>query len=133
VGTGVSVLVVLLRVNVLDHGELGMEGGMQGLSVLMMGLAWPHASTGLGAGVMSAPFIAFLGWGIWGKLTPVTSRDREVAGFGVWALLIVGGMAVARGGGTEMQAGIPSRYADFLVVLSVVNIWAVLRWIDLLP
>jgi hypothetical protein len=42
---------------------------------------------------------------------------------GGWAVALAGAMAWTRGGGHEFDAGVPSRYADFLVLLPLANSW----------
>lgn len=92
-----------------------------------LGMAWPHAGTVMAGLVVEAPLIVFVGLGFTRFRSGFTARDRELVGLGLWVILIVGGMAVARGGGEEMQAGVPSRYVDFLVVGLVVNGAALVR------
>ncbi len=85
-------------------------------------LAWPHTAQPLAAVAMNLPMLGAVGARLLRRRRPVAGEDFVTA-VGWWALLIGVAAAWRRGGGDEWIFGVPSRYADFLVLLVLANAW----------
>ena len=95
-------------------------------------LAWPHAEQPLAALILNLPLGFVLGGRILGRRKMEPGEDLAVA-LGLWVVVVAGAMAWARGGGDELEAGVPSRYVDFLVLLPLANAWCLLGLMGRVP
>jgi hypothetical protein len=100
----------------------------QFLRAWLRALAWPHTGQPLAALVLNAPLA-------WWMIARARGREAATAGgeaaalVGGWAVLLAAAMAWTRGGSGEWIAGVPSRYADFLVFLPLANAWCGGGWV----
>jgi hypothetical protein len=112
----------VLRVEVPEHAALQAQSAGQWAETFLRALAWPHAWQPLAALVLNAPLA-------WVVVARVAGKRRAVAGedfvvlLGGWAVAMAAAMAWSRGGSGEFVGAVPSRYADFLVLLPVANVW----------
>lgn len=122
---GLSVLVAWLHPTTNETNPL--QTGSWGEFMLAWGrlLAWPHSGQPVAALVLMIPVLTLIGLRLLGKRV---SRPEEnvVIAVGVWAWLAAGAAAWSRGGGAEFEAGVPSRYADFMALWPLVNLWSLL-------
>lgn len=120
-----AVAVWLLHVRVPEHAAL--QAGSAGRFVSALGrlLAWPHTAQPWAALVLNLPVAVVLGGRLLGRRKPAAGEDFVLL-LAAWALLISLAAAWTRGGGAEFAAGVPSRYADFMVLLPLANLWCVL-------
>lgn len=86
-------------------------------------LAWPHVGQPWATVVMILPFFLLIGLRVLRRRTAAVGEAILIP-VGVWACLAAGAAAWARGGSQEFFGGVPSRYADFLALLPLVNLWA---------
>ncbi|MDB6169779.1 MAG: hypothetical protein JWM88_2643 [Verrucomicrobia bacterium] len=116
------VLALALRTEVAGHAGLRPHSAREFLRALGQAAAWPHVWTAVAAWGMNFPIILAV-------LLRLARRRRGVAGedfvllLGGWGMAMAGAMAWTRGGGGEFEGGVPSRYADFLVLLAIANAW----------
>ncbi len=115
----------LLHLRVPEHAAL--QAGSVGRFVSALGrlLAWPHTAQPWAALVLNVPVAVALGGRLVGRRKPAAGEDFVLM-LAAWALLIALAAAWTRGGGAEFAAGVPSRYADFMVLLPLANLWCVL-------
>ena len=92
-------------------------------------LAWPHPEEPLAAVVLNLPLGLVLAGRILRRREPHAAEDFVLL-LGGWAAVTAAAIAWARGGGAELQAGVPSRYVDFLILLPLANTWCALRLIS---
>ena len=118
------VLMLYLRRGVAAHDVLRPASIVQFIVAFARAAAWPHVWTPVAAIGLNLP----LAWLVLARL----ARRRQAAPgedfvllLAGWAKTIVLAMAWTRGGSGEFDGGIPSRYADFLVLLSISNAAAV--------
>jgi hypothetical protein len=110
-----------LWVEVPEHAGL-RAGGAEFFAALCRVLAWPHGGGPAVALVLNLPLLtAVLTRGL-GRRAAATGEDRVLL-FGGWSMTVALATAWSRGGGPELQAGVPSRYVDFLVLLPLSNLW----------
>lgn len=112
----------VLRAEVPEHAALHAATAGEFFNALGRSLAWPHSGQPLAAVVLNLP----LAWVVAARLARRRSAvpgEDIVLLLGGWAALGAVAGAWARGGGGEYVAGVPSRYADFLVLLPLANIW----------
>jgi len=111
-------LAVSLRVNVPEHHDLQPASVAQALVAAGRLLAWPHEP--IAAGVMVLPLAALVVARI-ARRRSATNHEDFVIALGFWAGAIALATAWMRGGSTELLRGVPSRYADFIVLLPIAN------------
>lgn len=87
-------------------------------------LAWPHTGQPWAALVLNLPVVIVLFRRAVRKAAPTTAEDFALL-LAFWGFLIAAGAAWSRGGGGEFGAGVPSRYADFMVLLPLANLGGV--------
>jgi hypothetical protein len=115
-------IAALLRKHVPEHDSLRATSVSQFVRTLGLGLAWPYPGNGMAALVLNAPFAAWILFRIT-KRFPASHADDFALAAGLFSLAAAGAQAVYRGGGAEFAARVPSRYADFLVMLVVANLY----------
>jgi hypothetical protein len=71
---------------------------------------------------MCLPLAAAVGLRLAGRRGAAAGEDFVLL-LGGWAIAIAAAAAWSRGGGGEFDAGVPSRYVDFLVLLPLANAW----------
>jgi hypothetical protein len=123
----VAVLALLawwLHQPVAEHTALRAGSPGQFLSALGRLLAWPHTAQPWAAPILNLPLAVFFGGRLLQRRTAVAGEDF-VALLAGWSLLVALAAAWSRGGGTEFATGVPSRYADFIVLLPLANAWCV--------
>lgn len=84
-------------------------------------LAWPHTGQPWAALVLNLPVAIVLFRRVVRKAPPTVAGDFALL-LTFWGVLIAAGAAWSRGGGGEFSAGVPSRYADFMVLLPLANL-----------
>lgn len=109
---------------VAEHAALHAGSPGQFLTALGRLLAWPHTGQPWAALVLNLPLAVYFGGRLLQRRAAAAGEDF-VALLAGWALLVAVGAAWSRGGGAEFAAGVPSRYADFMVLLPLVNAWCV--------
>ena len=109
---------------VTEHAALRAGSPGQFFSALGRLLAWPHTAQPWAALILNLPLAVFFGGRLLKQRAAVAGEDF-VALLAGWALLVAGAAAWSRGGGAEFAAGVPSRYADFIVLLPLANAWCV--------
>lgn len=85
-------------------------------------LAWPHTAQPWAAGALNAPFAIALVTRALRWRRPAIGEDGVTA-LALWAVGIAIAAAWRRGGAEEWTHGVPSRYADFFVLLPLANGW----------
>lgn len=111
-----------LRTDAPEHAALHAATAGDFFNALGRSLAWPHSGQPLAAVVLNLP----LAWVVAARLArrrSVVPGEDFVLLLGGWAAIGAVAGAWARGGGGEFVAGVPSRYADFLVLLPLANTW----------
>lgn len=124
-GAALLLAAVALRGSADDHAAL-VPTATQFIVGLGRALAWPHTAQPLAAIVMNLP----LGWAVGARILRhrrAAPGEDYVVAFGAWAAGVAIAAAWARGGGAEWTAGVPSRYADFLVLLPLANGWCAVQ------
>lgn len=112
----------LMRAKVPEHDALhATEVGQYLMAALRM-LAWPHVAQPIAALVMVLPMTLAVVGRLRGKRKAAIGEDTALL-LGGWAVLIALAAAWTRGGSAEFIAGVPSRYADFIVLLPLANAW----------
>ena len=109
---------------VAEHAAFRAESPGQFLVALGRLLAWPHTGQPWAALILNLPLAAYFGGRLLQRRAPVVGEDF-VALLAGWALLVAVAAAWSRGGGAEFAAGVPSRYADFIMLLPLANAWCV--------
>jgi hypothetical protein len=115
------VAALMARVEVPEHAGMRAVDAGQFLAVFLRALAWPHAWQAMAAWVLNAPLA-------WVVVARFAGWRRAVAGedfvllLGGWAVAMAGAMAWSRGASEEFAGAVPSRYADFLMLLPVANV-----------
>ncbi len=113
---------VALRTEVPEHAALQAQSAEQWAETFLRALAWPQAWQSLAALGLNAPLV-------WVVVARALGKRRAVAGenfvvlIGGWAVAMAGAMAWSRGASGEFAGAVPSRYADFLVLLPLANVW----------
>ena len=111
-----------LQVSAPEHAALRAATLPQFLSVLRRCLAWPCPDDPWVALAANLP----LGLVIWQRLSrrqaPRQGEDFALM-LGFFAMASIVSEAWLRGGGVELSTGVPSRYADFQVLLPIANAW----------
>ncbi len=116
------VLALLLYQRAPEHAALQAASAGQFFLALARLLAWPHAGQPWAALILNLPLV-LLGAGRLARRRSAVVGEDFVLALAGWALLVAVGAAWSRGGGTEFVAGVPSRYADLLVLLPLANVW----------
>jgi hypothetical protein len=111
-----------LRVEVPEHAALKPAGWPDFFAALGRVLAWPHGGGPGVAVVLNLPLLAVVLTRGLRRRSPAPAEDRVVL-FGGWSVALALATAWSRGGGPELQAGVPSRYVDFVVLLPLANVW----------
>lgn len=110
---------------VAEHAALQAGSPAQFFSALGRLLAWPHTGQPWAAPVLNLPLVVFFGGRLLRRRAAVAGEEF-VALLAGWGLLVAVAAAWSRGGGAEFAAGVPSRYADFIVLLPLANAWCAL-------
>jgi hypothetical protein len=115
-------LTAALHVSVPGHDALRATALPEFLGVLGRCLAWPYPDNPWVALTANLP----LGLVVWLRLSrrkvPGAGEDFAVK-LGFFAIVSIVTEAWLRGGGAEFSTGVPSRYADFQVLLPIANAW----------
>jgi hypothetical protein len=109
--------------------ELAALAAPDGLTFLRSAgqvLAWPYFGSPLAGVAMNLPLLGLLVLRVSRRRTPVKGEDR-ILGAGGWSIAVALAVAWARGGSDELAGGVPSRYADFLVLLPLANAWCAVQ------
>lgn len=113
---------VALRVEVPEHAALQAQTAGQWVETFLRALAWPQAWQPLAALGLNAPLVGVVVARALGKRRAAAGEDFVVV-LGGWAVAMAGAMAWSRGASGEFAGAVPSRYADFLVLLPLANAW----------
>lgn len=113
---------VALRVEVPEHAVLQAKTAGQWAETFLRALAWPQAWQPLAAFGLNAPLALAVGLRVLGRRRAVAGEDFVVV-LGGWAVAMAAAMAWSRGASAEFFGAVPSRYADFLVLLPLANGW----------
>ncbi len=120
---GVLLLVALaLRVEVPEHAVLQATSVVQWGEAWLRALAWPQVWQPIVAWVVNLPLVWAVGSRLAGRRSAARGEDFVIL-LGGWAVAMVAAMAWSRGGSGEFIGAVPSRYADFLVLLPLANGW----------
>lgn len=112
----------VLRVEVPEHAALQAQSVGQWGAAFLRSLAWPQAWQPLAALGLNAPLAWVVAARLAGKRRAVAGEDFVVL-LGGWAVAMAAAMAWSRGASGEFAGAVPSRYADFLVLLPLANGW----------
>lgn len=128
-GVGLALAVSLLlgaawwlRTEVPEHAGLRAHSPAEFVSTAGRVLAWPHAAGWPVAWALNAPVLLVVGLRLVRRRRSVAGEDFVLLAGG-WSAAIGVATAWVRGGSPELIAGVPSRYADFLVLLPLANAW----------
>ena len=116
------VAALMLRSAAPAHAELQPVSAGEFWLAVGRALAWPHTGQPLAAWVMNIP----LAMAIVARLARnqrFIAVDDFVMAIGIWTAGVAVAAAWTRGGSGEWASGVPSRYADFLVLLPLANAW----------
>jgi hypothetical protein len=113
---------VALRVEVPEHAALRAQSVGPWAETFLRALAWPQAWQPLAALGLNAPLAWVVVARVLGKRRAVAGEDFVVVLCG-WSVAMAGAMAWSRGASGEFAGAVPSRYADFLVLLPLANAW----------
>lgn len=116
---------VVLQADVPAHAALRSASPGDFFTALRQVLAWPARGAPWMALMANLPLAAFVAGRALRRL-PRSESEEFVLAVALWGLLVAGATAWSRGGGGEFLLGVPSRYADFLGLLPLVNGWCVL-------
>jgi hypothetical protein len=111
-----------LRVEVPEHAVLRPTGWAEFFAATWRVLAWPHGGGATAALALNLPLLAAVLGRAFRWRPPGPGEDRVVL-WGGWSVALALATAWSRGGGPELQAGVPSRYVDFVVLLPLANLW----------
>ena len=111
---------VALRADVPAHAALRVATAGQFFNAFGRAMAWPHTWMPAAALVLNLPLAIVVGARLAGSRRAAAGEDFVLL-IGGWAVVAAGALAWARGGGDEFDAGMPSRYVDFLVLLPIAN------------
>ena len=111
-----------LLVPVPEHAAL--HAGSAGQFIIALGrmLVWPHTGQPLAAVILNLPLVLAVGARLTGRRQAAPGEDLIVM-IALWVVGIAAAAAWSRGGSAEFAAGVPSRYADLLVLLPLANTW----------
>ncbi len=112
----------LLRHETPAHAALHSTSWTVILEAFARAAAWPHVWTPLAVCGMNLPALLVVGGRLARRRTAAPGEDFALLLWG-WAIAMAGAMAWTRAGGGEFDGGVPSRYADFLVLLPIANAW----------
>jgi len=112
----------LLRASVPAHAALHATTVEQFFNALARTLAWPHTWMPAAAVVLNLPLLLAVGARLAGRRRAAAGEDFVLL-IGGWAVVAAGAMAWSRGGGHEFDAGVTTRYVDFLLLLPIANAW----------
>lgn len=105
-----------------DVGALGARSPGEFWRAAGRAFGWPHTSQPWAALLLNLPAVAAIGLRV-ARRRSAAPGDDFVTAVALWA----GGIALAaawrRGGSAEWAYGVPSRYADLLVLLPLANLW----------
>lgn len=110
-----------LRVDVPAHAALRAHDVGEFVRAALLVLAWPQRPAWLAVGV-NVPLLLVLGARLARRRAPAPGEDFVLAAAG-WSVAIGLATAWVRGGSAELATAVPSRYADFLVLLPLANAW----------
>jgi hypothetical protein len=113
-----------VRTTVPGHADLQAANGPQFFTALGRLLAWPHAGQPLAAIPMNVPLVILL-WNRGVRRRAAATGENFILLAGGWSAAIALATAWMRGGSPELVAGVPSRYVDFIVLLPLANLGAV--------
>ena len=118
-------LAVLLYTRVQELAGLHPATFFDFLISFLRIMAWPHSDVGAAALVMNAPMALLFFTRIQGRRPPCTG-EKSIVMLWLWGASMAAASAWSRGGGAEFQAGLPSRYVDFIVLIPLANFWVLL-------
>lgn len=110
--------------SVPDHASLRAATVGEFFVALGRLLAWPHTGQPWAALGLNLPIVVLILQRLRTRCSALPGEDF-VCALAVWAALVAVAAAWSRGGGEEFAAGVPSRYADLLMVLPLANSWCV--------
>ena len=113
-------LMLCLHRDVAAHAMLRPASLSQFAVALARAAAWPHVWTPVAAIGLNFPIAWLVVARIAGRRRAAPGEDFVLLLAG-WAAAMIIAMAWTRGGSGEFDGGIPSRYADFLVLLPISN------------
>jgi hypothetical protein len=126
------VLAAALRATVPAHAGLEAASLRQFLAVLGRCLAWPYPENPWVALVANVPLVLV----VWRRLTlrqaPRPGEDYALL-IGFFTMATSVAEAALRGGSPELAVGLPSRYADFQILLPVANAWCLCSFLTAAP
>ncbi len=111
-----------LRVEVPAHAGLHARSVAQWAETFLRVLAWPQAWQPLAAWAVNAPLAWVVVARIAGKRRATSGEDLAVL-IGGWVVAIAAATAWSRGASGEFADAVPSRYADFVGLLPLANVW----------
>ena len=111
-----------LRAEVPAHAVLHAATAGQFFNTLGRTMAWPHTWMPAAALVLNLPLLIAVTLRLVGRRRAAAGEDFVLL-IGGWAVVAAGAMAWTRGGGHEFDAGVTTRYVDFLLLLPIANVW----------
>jgi hypothetical protein len=111
------------------HAGLRAESLRDFLLVLGRLLAWPYSGQPWAAFVLNLPLAVMFGKRLLKRREARAGEDFIFVMAG-WTLLVALAAAWSRGGSGEFFFGVPSRYADFMALLPMANVWCAVQLAD---
>lgn len=117
---------IATRVEVDYHAILKARSWSDFLLTFFRAIQWPVTRWSAFAVINGLPWLLLV-WRLLRHPKTVTAIDRVLVGAGLWVLLQFAATAYARGNGGQWP---PSRYLDFVLIGTLVNIAVSLRWLS---
>jgi len=114
----------MLRADVPAHEALRAGSVADFCGAFLRLLAWPYPEQPWVGLVLNLPLLLLAGLRVRRRRAVVVAEDFVWLAAG-WVVATLAVTAWSRGGSAEFAAGVPSRYVDFVVLLPLLNAWAV--------
>ncbi|MBE2213871.1 MAG: hypothetical protein IAE82_08370 [Opitutaceae bacterium] len=115
---GLAAVSALLFSPAPGHDPLKAGTPSQAIVATLRVLAWPHVGMPVATLATIAPILAVLGIRL-ARADTLRPGESATILLGTWALLLAAALAWSRGAGDAFTAVIPSRYIDFLMLLTI--------------
>lgn len=115
----------------VEPSHAGLQAGSLRDFFLTLGrlLAWPHTGQPWAAFALNLPLAVMFGERLFKRRAARAGEDFIFVTAG-WTLLVALAAAWSRAGSGEFFFGVPSRYADFMALLPLANVWCAVQLAD---